>query len=333
MIVLKEIRKRYESGFELAIRRMEIGEGRITALLGPNGSGKSTLLRIIAGIEKPDRGTVEMDGLSIGPEDAVPLEWRRRVTLVSQSPYMFDGSVEDNVLYGLRVRRCPRDERRRRLREALSRVGLEGFGPRPAAGLSTGEAQRVAIARALVIKPRLLLLDEPTGGIDGDNAAGVEEVISSLEAGGPTVVIATHDHDQAYRLSGDLVSVIGGRAVEAAPENVFTATIRSGPGGIKIASLRGGVEVEVETDISGSAHVAVEPTAIIVSRKRIESSARNCLAGVVRSVTARGPCVGLVVEAGVNMTAIVTARSFREMGLHPGDSVYLTFKATAVRVF
>lgn len=212
MIVIEDVLKSYGGEFTLSIERLEIGEGGVTALLGPNGSGKSTLLGIVAGIVHADRGTIRMGARELGAGAAAPLRWRRRVTLLAQKPFLFGGTVHENLSWGLRIRGIPRNLREEKIARALSGMGLDGFARRNARALSGGEAQMVALARALVLEPRLLLLDEPTAHIDRDNAARVEGLIRALGGKGrPTVILATHNLAQARRLASSVISLAEGR--------------------------------------------------------------------------------------------------------------------------
>jgi tungstate transport system ATP-binding protein len=215
MIVIEDVRKSYGGEFTLSVERLEIGEGGVTALLGPNGSGKSTLLGVLAGIVPADRGAVRMGEMELAPRAQAPVRWRRRVTMLAQKPFLFNGTVHENLAWGLRLRGIPRRAREEKIARVLSRMGLDGFARRHARALSGGEAQMVALARALVLEPRLLLLDEPTAHIDRDNAGRVEEFIRALGGNGcPTVILATHNLAQARRLAGTVISLDEGR-VEA----------------------------------------------------------------------------------------------------------------------
>jgi len=334
MIRIEGLTKSYDSGFILDVGDRVFPTGKITAVLGPNGSGKSTLLRLIAGIESADSGRIGMDGMTVTAGSPPPDGWRRAVTMVMQKPFMFSGSVATNVGFGLKLRGVSRRRRAHEIDENLQRIGLTGWNLRNARELSEGEAQMVALARALALDTRVLLLDEPTAHVDRDNARFLENLIASLgSVTGTTVILATHNLEQAYRLSGEVVSLIGGKLVEVHPENVFIGAAERSREGLTRITLRGGARIEADTPLSGRVHVAIDPTDIIVSREKLLSSARNCLPGRLVSATSLGNLVRLSADAGAEFSVLVTENSFREMGLHPGDMVYLTFKSTAVKVF
>jgi len=213
MYRLQSIRKRYGSNVALDVEELTIAEGRLYTLTGANGAGKSTLLSILAFLTPPTSGEIFYAGKRVDWNHGSVEEYRRKVTLLHQSPYLFGGSVHDNVAFGLKVRGIPREERRRIVDRALDGVGLQGFRDRKARELSGGEAQRVAMARALALEPEVLLLDEPLANIDRETAGLLETVIASLPARGTTVVMTTHDPDHPGRLNGESIHLEGGRHV------------------------------------------------------------------------------------------------------------------------
>lgn len=213
MYRLQSIRKCYGSNVALDIEELTIAEGRLYTLTGANGAGKSTLLSILAFLAPPTSGEIFYAGKRVDRDHGSVEEYRRRVTLLHQSPYLFGGSVDDNVAFGLKVRGIRGEELRRRIDEALDVVGLRGFRDRKARELSGGEAQRVAMARALALKPEVLLLDEPLANIDRETTGLLEAVIASLPAQGTTVVMTTHDPDHPGRLNGESIFLEGGRHV------------------------------------------------------------------------------------------------------------------------
>ncbi|MBW2510455.1 MAG: ABC transporter ATP-binding protein [Deltaproteobacteria bacterium] len=196
VISLKDIRVTLGQNFSLSVESLVLEPHRIYALTGPNGAGKSTLLRVMALLLSPQAGTIEFaegDSRDLARQ-------RQRVTLVEQTPYLFEGSVTDNLNFGLKLRGINSKERSERIRATLAIVGLEGFEHRRAKELSGGEVQRVALARALVLKPELLLLDEPTANIDSNSLQAYEALLSGLPEYGVTVVFSTHDPSQSKRL-------------------------------------------------------------------------------------------------------------------------------------
>jgi tungstate transport system ATP-binding protein len=170
---LAQIRHHYNGPPVLCIDRWSVAKNRITGLCGPNGSGKTTLLKLLGFIEPPSRGTVYFNGQKTAP---YARRIRDRVSLLPQESYLLKRSVYHNVAYGLRIRKNIKDEKRR-VSRALALVGLdpETFASRPWFALSGGEARRVAMAARLALRPRVLLLDEPTTSVDAASAQLMKE--------------------------------------------------------------------------------------------------------------------------------------------------------------
>ncbi|MEN9201578.1 MAG: ABC transporter ATP-binding protein [Thermostichus sp. DG_1_6_bins_120] len=201
MMVLQHLSKRFGKQGIPALQDLSltVTTGEIFALLGPSGCGKSTTLNLIAGLLQPDPlpypGEIWLDGILLNPW---PPE-RRGVTLLSQHSRLFPHlSVGENVAFGLKMRHVPRAEREAQALRMLERVQLAGFAQRRPAQLSGGQAQRVALARALVIRPKVLLLDEPLSALDANLRQEMQELIVQLQAEtGVTTLWVTHDQMEA----------------------------------------------------------------------------------------------------------------------------------------
>lgn len=224
MYRLRSIRKRYGSIIALDIEELTIAQGRLYTLTGVNGAGKSTLLNILAFLVPPTSGEIFYAGKRVDWNRDSVGEYRRKVTLLHQSPYLFGGSVHENVAFGLKIRGIQGEEQRRIVDRALDGVGLQGFRERKARELSGGEAQRVAMARALVLKPEVLLLDEPLANIDRETIGLLETVIASLPSQGTTVVMTTHDPAHLGRLNGESIVLEEGRIVPLPPDPGLSST-------------------------------------------------------------------------------------------------------------
>jgi len=188
---LEGVSQDYAGKTVLKIDSLSIERQSITGIVGPNGSGKSTLLRILAFLEEPVRGRVLFDG---HPHSAAQGRAGGKVTMVPQEPYLLKRSVENNVAYGLKVRGVK--DWNNRVKEVLNRVGLspERFSRRPWYELSGGEAQRVALAARLVLRPRVLLLDEPTTSLDAESAERIKTAVrAAKKEWKTTLVVVSHD--------------------------------------------------------------------------------------------------------------------------------------------
>ena len=198
--------------------RLSVHRGEIMALVGPSGSGKSTLLRCINRLLEPDKGTITFNGTDI--TTIAPVELRRQVVYVPQESIMLPGTVYDNVAYGPRLQGDIDDEH---IRQCLSDAGLpDSFLPRDAAKLSGGEKQRVALARALALQPGILLLDEPTSGVDPKRVNAVEQrILDFSQSRGLTVLWVTHDMAQAQRVSTRIANLRDGVIQEVNKTSLF----------------------------------------------------------------------------------------------------------------
>ena len=220
---LRNLTKEYGRRRVLAVGSLEIYEGEILAIVGPSGAGKSTLLRILNFLEPPSSGFVRFQGAEFGRAHAMPLSLRRQVTTVFQRPQLLDRSVWANVTYGLRLRGQRNSSHQ--VQATLRMVGLEGLARQRASALSGGEAQRVALARAMVIRPRVLLLDEPTANLDPYNVKLIERAAVRLNREhGTTLVLVTHNVFQAKRLAHRTALLLDGRVIEVADVHTFFHT-------------------------------------------------------------------------------------------------------------
>jgi putative spermidine/putrescine transport system ATP-binding protein len=217
---LVQLAKRYGSVTAVDGVSVDIAKGEFFTLLGPSGSGKTTTLRLIAGFELPDAGRVELGGEDVTKRPP----YARDVNTVFQDYALFPHmTVQDNVEYGLRIRKVDKAGRRRRAAEALEMVSLAGYGARKPSQLSGGQRQRVALARAIVNRPRLLLLDEPLGALDLKLRQGMQVELKRIQGEvGITFIYVTHDQEEALTMSDRLAVFDNGKIVQVgAPADVY----------------------------------------------------------------------------------------------------------------
>jgi sulfate/thiosulfate transport system ATP-binding protein len=229
-ILVSGVSKRFNGFVALDDVSVEVHRGALTALLGPSGSGKSTLLRVIAGLERPDAGSVTISGLDVThcpPQD-------RGVGFVFQHYAAFKHmTVWDNVAFGLTIRKRPKKQIRARVAELLELVQLEGLAQRYPAQLSGGQRQRMGLARALAVDPEVLLLDEPFGALDARVRKELRAWLRRLhDETHTTTVIVTHDQEEAMEVADEVVVMNRGRVEQVAgpvelyerPANEFVMT-------------------------------------------------------------------------------------------------------------
>lgn len=217
---IESVVKRYESRCVLEVEQLAIQKGEILALVGPSGAGKSTLLRLLNFLEAPDEGSLYFHDHSFRPNQEISLDLRRKVTMVFQRPMLLDRSVKDNVRFGLDLR--GKNHSADLIQSTLEEVGLAGLANQKARTLSGGEAQRVALARAMVLRPEVLLLDEPTANLDPYNVGLIERIVKDLnQKVGTTLVLVTHNVFQAKRLADRVAFLMDGKVVEVANTDTF----------------------------------------------------------------------------------------------------------------
>jgi tungstate transport system ATP-binding protein len=194
----------------LSIDDVSIPEAAIIGLIGPNGSGKSTLLKLMGFLEEPTYGSIFFKGLKAGPFAS---DTRFKVTLLPQEPYLMQRTVFENVAYGLKIR-SDLKRLKSRVEDAMLQVGLapESFARRRWSALSGGEAQRVALAARLLLKPEVLLLDEPTANVDTDSARLISKAsLKARDEWGTTLVVATHDWQWLFETCDSVLHLLHGR--------------------------------------------------------------------------------------------------------------------------
>ncbi|HHJ98450.1 MAG TPA: ABC transporter ATP-binding protein [Actinobacteria bacterium] len=354
IIVGEDIEVRYHKRTVLEVERFELCNGETHAILGPSGSGKSTLLRILGLLEKPAHGHVTLDGRPVEPGDKSA---RMMMAAVFQNPYLFKGTVGENVAYGLALRKVPREQRDERVAAALERVGLGGTQKSSALQLSGGEAQRVALARALVLEPRIMLLDEPLSYLDPlIKRRLVTDFSEILSAEGVTALYVTHDQDEAMVVADRVTIINEGRVVRSGGvdevmtlpttewvadfigmETALHGGIVGRSEGVAEVSV-GGERVFAVTDLPVGIDVLVgiRPEDVLLFDADVDipqSSARNRLRMRVDGVERRGGTDRISLSSnGFRIAASVSRASAREMGLEPGSEVVALFKATSVTV-
>jgi molybdate transport system ATP-binding protein len=331
---------------------VEVAAGRETlALVGPSGAGKTTVLRAIAGLLRPDRGRITVEGRAVLDTEAgvdVPPE-SRGVGLVFQEGALFPHlTVAGNVAYGLRGR-VPRRRRGERARAVLERFGIAHLaGTRPER-LSGGERQRVALARTVAAGPSVLLLDEPVAALDPVSRALVtSELVRHLARLGLPAILVSHDFTDVAGLAGRIAVIEAGRIVQQgpasellqAPASPFVAAFTGVNYFAGVASRRGHL-TEVRTngallvsteEAEGAVGAVVPPWDVSLAATRPEGSALNALEGPVTRVAALGNRVRVTIGSRPPVVAEITEDSAKRLAVSPGLRLVATWKATGTRL-
>ncbi|MFF3906896.1 ABC transporter ATP-binding protein [Streptomyces sp. NPDC001848] len=326
-IRLQGLRKEFGGTTAVAGVDLEISDGEFFSMLGPSGSGKTTVLRMIAGFESPTSGTVELAGQDV--TGLAPFE--RDVHTVFQDYALFPHmTVEQNVAYGLKVRKVPKAERLQRAREALADVRLEGFGKRRPSQLSGGQRQRVALARALVGRPRLLLLDEPLGALDLKLREQMQVELKALQREvGITFVFVTHDQEEALTMS-DRIAVFNQGRIEqvGTPAEIYerpaTAFVASFVG---TSNLLQGEAAERVTGAPGTYSIRPEKIRVLKESSLADEPEHSTATGTVAEVVYLGDSTRFLVDldAGGRLTAL-------QQNLETSSEDVAAYRGTRVRL-
>jgi iron(III) transport system ATP-binding protein len=286
-ITIRALTKRFGSPARavaaVADLHLAIRDNQFVTLLGPSGCGKTTTLRLIAGYIRPDAGTIEVAGkLVSSPEMALPPQARGMGMVFQNYAVWPHKTVFQNVVFGLRLRRLPREEARRKVEAMLALVNLAGLGGRYPAQLSGGQQQRVALARSLVVEPGILLLDEPLSNLDAKLRERMRGELKELQRRtGITFVYVTHDQAEALALSDQIAVMSGGRLqqfgtpfeVYARPANRmvadFMGLVNLLPG--RIRDMKSGVAT---VELAGDLTVAIPRAEALAVGERVEVSIR-----------------------------------------------------------
>lgn len=342
-------------GFHVVDIDFEVPAGGYGLVIGPTGSGKTTLLEAVAGHVPIRSGRILLRGEEV---TRLPPE-RRRVGFVYQHYHLFPHcSVRENIAYGLARAAIPPAEQSSRVEELAGMLGIAHLLDRGVSRLSGGEQQRVALARALAPRPSILLLDEPFAAVDPSTRHALRRELRALhEREGITTLQVTHDFDDALRL-GDVVAVLAdGRIVQQGPPeqvfrypnsafvaqfigtgNVIAGTVEridaGAADGMPFAArfTSNGLAFDVVAEREGTMHAVLRPEDIVLSRSPIAGSARNHLTGVITRLERMGPVTQVHLDVGRPLVAAVTSASVDDLGLHIGETVALTFKATAIHL-
>ena len=349
MLEIKNISVHFDS-FALEDISLDVARGDYLTLLGVSGAGKTVLLEVLAGLVKPGKGQVLLNGRDITREKIQA----RGIGLVYQDLSLFPHmDVFHNIAYPLKRQRLAAAALRARVEQLAGETGIPHLLQRYPGTLSGGEAQRVALARTLAADPEVLLLDEPLANLDVKLKAGLRGLLRQIKLSGKTIIHVTHDYMESATLSNKVAIIENGRLIQTGlPEevfrhpknefvarfsgirNIFPCTVEGngqGPG-LKKAMVAGlGPICFIGDSGPENGFVMVPQEDIILSPHSLETSAQNQFRGVIREAYLAGGSMEIVVDAGADFVVLVSRNSFEKLQLNPGKDIWLNFKASAAR--
>lgn len=343
-----ECRKRLSKAFEVeADLRIPLSQAPVTVLFGPSGSGKTTLLRMLAGLERPDAGSIvfrQRAWFDAARAIHLPPQQRGAGFLFQDYALFPHLTVAENIAYAAS---------RETARKLLDTFGLAELGASKPRAISGGQQQRVALARALAAQPELLLLDEPLSALDAPTRSRTRyELRRMLLAGGVPSIVVTHDRMEAVALGDWMAVMVDGRIRQTGPvqevfrrpadlqvaesvgvENVLAAEIVGRDSGLLLLQV-GGVRIQcVDSGENGPVFACIRAEDVALTREMNQvSSARNRLAGRVRAVIPEGALARVELDCGFPLVALVTAQSAGDLALREGENVSAVVKATSVHL-
>lgn len=336
----------------LDVAKLIINQGEVMVLLGPNGAGKSTLLQVIAGLKKPTLGKVFFSGQKDLPE----LDYRRKVSTVFQTPLLLNDTVEKNIASGLRFRGLQKQIIDIRVNYWMEQLSILPIAKRQAKVLSGGEAQRVSLARALCLETDLVLMDEPFSVLDNPTRLDLlEDLRSILSKTKQTCIYVTHVLEEALALADRVAVIMNGKIVQLSlTEEVFThpsspevasflgvdnviqgKVVGSESNLLKIQAGHASIEAVGNFETGTLVYICIRPEDINLYKDDHEvqlSSARNHVHCQIVKLINQGPFTRVQLKSGFSLTALVTTRSVKEMGLETGSVVQAVFKASAIHL-
>ena len=333
---ISDLTKRYGDRTVLDIPALSFEKGAICGLQGPNGAGKTTLLNILSLLETPTAGIVSYKSKPVQYVEPYLQRLRKEVILVDQLPLLFTTTVFKNIEFGLKIRGIEKEERKRRIAKGLDMVGMGDFVQAPAHQLSGGETQRVALASRLVLKPEVLLLDEPTANVDVASAQQIKEAsLMARREWNTTLIIASHDRDWLYDVCDEVLHLFKGRLFGTGRENVIFGPWRPHNDRLWEKKLPDGQRLRVSAPPGPDAMALIEPNSIsrATDTKRDDSGA-NVLEGIVSRLTlekTHADIVATILVGNLPFTLILSQQKTEQENLYPGQRVCLYYTPDSVQ--
>ncbi len=329
---IRSLKHSYEDTTVLEIEHLVLQPASIVGLIGPNGSGKSTLLRLMGLIERPSQGNILFNNRIVEPFSD---KARFHITMLPQEPFLMKRSVFKNVSYGLKLRGNSNDVLSQ-VKEALSLVGLssEDFVRRPWYALSGGEAQRVALAARLVLKPKVLLLDEPTASIDAASAQLIKEAsLRARQKWGTTLIVASHDWQWLYEVCDEILHLFKGRIFGTGRETIVFGPwneVKMGKWGKTLSDMQ---VLQVSEPPNKEAAAVID----VLSVSEGDSQKMNndiILRGTVARLALErntGQIFATIIVGTIPFTVGLTQQQMKERAMFPGKTVSIRYNPDQIK--
>ncbi len=331
---LKNVEQYYDGRKVLSIEKLELEEKQIIGFFGPNGSGKSTLFSLLSFVNKQTYGKILFCGID---NRHIEQELKKSVVIVPQNPYLLKRTVFENIAYGLKLRNKTKDLKMK-VCEALNLVGLdESFSKRKWSQLSGGEAQRVALAARLILRPKVLILDEPTTGVDTNSAQLIKEaILTAKQRWNTTILISSHDHNWLNHICDRKVALFQGHLVDSGSVNLLFAPWHKDENENLVKFFLDGQYLVIPNskDKKRDSVIMIDSDNIEICRLDCKNKiVETTLIGIISSISQQHSISQLLVEftiGGISFNCRISRELMHEQRFLPSDRVYVNIDVSKV---